>query len=116
MCTNVIKGSLLGCEVNFLSYKLIVSEEPNLSIFRTEIFYPENKGSLFLEKDGAFYQATRSHAPQITFQSHPPQNIPPTTTFKNYEQEILKISVKTRNKLNSRIHDDFSLQEYKDRM
>jgi len=35
-------------------------------------------------------------------------------TFKNSEQEILKISTKTRNKLNSRIHDDFSLQEYKD--
>jgi hypothetical protein len=60
-------------------------------------------------KNGAFYQATRHHAPQVSFQSHPPQNIPPTMNFKNSEEEILKISIKTRNKLNSRNHDDFSL-------
>jgi len=87
-----------------------------LSIFRTEIVHPEYKGSLFLEKDCAFYQATRRHAPQVSFQSHPPQNRRPTMTFKNSEEEILKISIKTRNKLNSLIYDDFSLQEYKYRM
>jgi hypothetical protein len=87
-----------------------------LSIFRTEICHPEYKGSLFLEKDGVFYQPTRRHAPQVSFESHPLQNIQPTMNFKSSEEEILKISINTRNKLNSRNYNDFSLQEYKDRM
>jgi hypothetical protein len=59
---NVLKrhqNSLLECGVNFVLYKLMVSEEPKLSTFKTEIFHPEYKCSLFLETDGTLYQATR---------------------------------------------------------